>query len=90
MKSTGMVRKVDELGRVVIPIELRRNLGIDTQDPVEIFVDDDAVIMKKYSPQNACIVTGEISDENLSLFGGKLVLSPSVADDLLKQLYRMR
>ncbi|SDO80558.1 AbrB/MazE/SpoVT family DNA-binding domain-containing protein [Halobacillus aidingensis] len=48
MKSTGIVRKVDELGRVVVPIELRRTLGIRERDPVEIFVDDDKVILKKY------------------------------------------
>jgi AbrB family transcriptional regulator, transcriptional pleiotropic regulator of transition state genes len=48
MKSTGMVRKVDELGRVVIPIELRRNLGIAEKDPLEIFIDGDQIILKKF------------------------------------------
>ncbi len=48
MKSTGIVRKMDELGRVVIPIELRRNLEIYEQDPVEIFLDGDQVVLKKY------------------------------------------
>jgi AbrB family transcriptional regulator, transcriptional pleiotropic regulator of transition state genes len=48
MKSTGMVRKVDELGRVVIPIELRRNLGIAEKDPVEIFIDGDQIVLKKF------------------------------------------
>ncbi|SEH77793.1 transcriptional pleiotropic regulator of transition state genes [Halobacillus karajensis] len=48
MKSTGIVRKVDELGRVVIPKELRRNLEIYEKDPVEIYVEDDKVILKKY------------------------------------------
>lgn len=46
MKSTGIVRKVDELGRVVIPIELRRNLGISEKDSLEIYVDDDRIILK--------------------------------------------
>lgn len=50
MKSTGMVRKVDELGRVVIPKELRRTLGIDNQDPLEIYIDGDKIILKKYLP----------------------------------------
>jgi len=53
MKSTGIVRKVDELGRVVIPIELRRTLGIDKKDALEIYVDDEHIILKKYEP--ACI-----------------------------------
>lgn len=53
VKSTGIVRKVDELGRVVIPIELRRNLGIDDRDGLEIFVEEDQIILKRYSP--SCI-----------------------------------
>lgn len=47
MKSTGMTRKVDELGRVVLPIELRRTLGIVEKDPIEIFVDGDKIILQK-------------------------------------------
>lgn len=50
MKSTGIVRKVDELGRVVLPIELRRTLGIDVKDALEIFVDDNRIILQKYQP----------------------------------------
>ncbi|MGK0465951.1 MAG: transcriptional pleiotropic regulator of transition state genes [Clostridium sp.] len=53
MKSTGIVRKVDELGRIVIPIELRRTLDIDIKDALEIYVDGDQIILKKYEP--ACI-----------------------------------
>ena len=56
MKSTGIVRKVDELGRIVIPIELRRTLGIDTKDNLEIYVDNEKIIFKKYEP--ACIFCG--------------------------------
>ena len=51
MKATGIVRKVDELGRIVLPIELRRTLDIDIKDPVEIYVDGDFVMLKKYAPQ---------------------------------------
>ncbi len=69
MKSTGIVRKVDELGRVVIPIELRRNLNIEIKDPLEIFVDDDKIILKKYSP--ACIFCGQA--ENVELFKNKKI-----------------
>lgn len=71
MKSTGIVRKVDELGRVVLPIELRRSLGIAVKDPIEIFVDEDRIIMQKYKANKACFITGEISDENIELPGGQ-------------------
>jgi transcriptional pleiotropic regulator of transition state genes len=67
MKSTGIVRKMDTLGRVVIPIELRRTLGIDLKDSIEIFVDKDAIILKKYNP--SCIYCDNASD--LTSFGGK-------------------
>lgn len=55
MIATGIVRRVDELGRVVIPIELRRTLNIHEKDPIEIFVDDDKVILKKYITDDSCI-----------------------------------
>ncbi|WP_429160882.1 AbrB/MazE/SpoVT family DNA-binding domain-containing protein [Desulfitispora alkaliphila] len=60
MKSTGIVRKVDELGRVVIPIELRRTLGIDEKDALEIYVDQERIILKKYEP--ACVFCGNAED----------------------------
>jgi len=50
MKSTGIVRKVDDLGRVVIPKELRRTLGIEEKDALEIYIDNDKIILKKYQP----------------------------------------
>ena len=50
MKATGVVRKVDELGRIVLPVELRRNLGIEVRDPLEIFVDGESIILKPYRP----------------------------------------
>lgn len=50
MKSTGIVRKVDELGRIVLPVELRRALGIDVKDPVEVFVEGERIILQKYMP----------------------------------------
>ena len=56
MKSTGIVRKVDELGRVVIPIELRRTLQINEKDALEIYVDGEKIVLKKYEP--ACIFCG--------------------------------
>jgi len=51
IKSTGIVRKVDELGRIVLPIELRRTLDISNRDTVEIFVDGSSIILKKYVPE---------------------------------------
>ena len=60
MKATGIVRKVDELGRIVLPIELRRTLGIEIRDPLEIYVDDESIMLKKYTP--ACILCGESGD----------------------------
>lgn len=69
MKSTGIVRKVDELGRIVIPIELRRTLDIAVKDSLEIFVDTDRIILKKYQP--ACIFCGKA--DNLTNFKEKNV-----------------
>ncbi len=86
MKSTGIVRKVDELGRVVIPIELRRTLDIAEKDALEIYVDNDRIILKKYKPNMTCQVTGEVSDDNLSLAGGKIILSPGGAKEIISEL----
>lgn len=60
MKSTGIVRNVDELGRVVLPIELRRTLGINIKDGMEIYVEGKNIILKKYQPD--CIFCGEVND----------------------------
>lgn len=60
MKSTGIVRKVDELGRIVLPIELRRTLDIEVKDALEIYVDGTQIILKKYEP--ACIFCGNAKD----------------------------
>ncbi|WP_353626006.1 AbrB/MazE/SpoVT family DNA-binding domain-containing protein [Bacillus sp. JCM 19041] len=86
MKSTGIVRKVDELGRVVIPIELRRTLDIAEKDALEIYVDNDRIILKKYKANMTCQITGEVSDDNLSLANGKIILSPQGAEAILEQL----
>ncbi|MFZ4454501.1 AbrB/MazE/SpoVT family DNA-binding domain-containing protein [Salibacterium aidingense] len=86
MKSTGIVRKVDELGRVVIPIELRRTLDIAEKDALEIYVDHDRIVLKKYKPNMTCQVTGEVSDENIALADGKIILSPEGAEEVIKDL----
>ena len=53
MKATGIVRKVDELGRIVLPIELRRTLNIEIKDPLEIYVDGESIMLKNIS-RHAC------------------------------------
>ena len=52
MVSTGIVRKLDELGRITLPIELRRSMGILDRAPLEIIVDDDRIVLKKYQPED--------------------------------------
>ncbi|MBO1582548.1 AbrB/MazE/SpoVT family DNA-binding domain-containing protein [Bacillus sp. XF8] len=86
MKSTGITRKIDELGRIVIPMELRRTLGIEEKDPMEIFVEDDKIILQKYQAHQACMITGDVSERNCSLAEGKIVLSPKGAELLIKEL----
>jgi transcriptional pleiotropic regulator of transition state genes len=60
IKTTGIVRRIDDLGRMVIPIELRKTMNINKKDPMEVFVDDDKIILKKYEP--ACIFCGSADD----------------------------
>ena len=60
MKSTGIVRKIDALGRIVLPIELRRIMGMDIKDPVEIFVEGEHIILKKYQP--TCMFCDNVAD----------------------------
>ncbi|MCD1261009.1 AbrB/MazE/SpoVT family DNA-binding domain-containing protein [Paenibacillus athensensis] len=76
MKSTGIVRKVDELGRIVLPIELRRTLHIEIGDAVEVYVDPDRITLKKYMP--ACLFCGNV--ENTTYFKGKLVCQACIED----------
>ena len=71
MKSTGIVRKVDELGRIVLPIELRRTLDIEIKDSIEIYVENDSIILKKYEP--TCIFCG--NSKELATFNDKNVCS---------------
>lgn len=69
MKSTGIVRKVDELGRIVLPIELRRTLNIAEKDPLEIFVEGDMVVLHKYQP--TCVFCDET--DGVVTYKGKVV-----------------
>lgn len=69
MKTTGIVRRVDELGRIVLPVELRRTMGIEIKDPVEITTEGNKIILKKY--EDACVFCGK--KESLVEFMGKNV-----------------
>ena len=69
MKATGIIRKVDELGRIVVPVELRKKLNISIKDEVEIYVEKSSIIIKKYDP--SCVFCGKSKD--LSEFEDKLI-----------------
>lgn len=75
-KSTGIKREIDKLGRIVLPIELRRSLEIETGDAVEIHVEDDRVILKKYKP--SCIFCS--GNEGMTTYKGKNVCAACVAE----------
>ena len=74
MKSTGIVRKVDELGRIVLPIELRRTLGINIKDGLEIFTEDHTIVLRKYEPM--CILCG--GSEDLQSINNKRICSKCI------------
>lgn len=80
MKATGIVRPVDALGRIVLPIELRRTLDITTEDSLEIFTDGQNIVLKKYQP--SCVFCGEA--DNVTMVKGKYICR-----DCLKELKRL-
>ncbi|MCU5376123.1 AbrB/MazE/SpoVT family DNA-binding domain-containing protein [Bacillus cereus] len=86
MKNTGIVRKIDELGRVVIPKELRRTLGLHEGTELEIYVDGKNVVLAKH--EKVCVVTGEASDANIELFDGQVVVSQKGAKLLIDSIFR--
>lgn len=77
MKSTGIIRKVDELGRVVIPIELRRVMGIEEKNSIEIYVDSDRIILQKH--EQSCVFCG--SADEVRYYKNKLI-----CEDCLEEL----
>ncbi len=79
MKSTGIVRKVDELGRIVLPIELRRTFDISEKDALEIYVDGNSIVLKKYEP--SCIFCGNAKD--VFIFKGRNIC-PACMEELKK------
>ena len=76
MTSTGIVRRIDSVGRFVLPIELRRTLDIDDNDSLEIFVEDNTIILKKYQP--ACIFCNNARD--VSTYKGKNICADCLRD----------
>lgn len=85
MKSTGVVRKLDPLGRVVLPKEIRRIMDIKQGDPIEVFVDDDKIILSKYTP--SCMFCNEV--ENVYLYKGKRICH-KCADELISTIQKER
>ena len=81
MKSTGIVRKVDELGRIVLPIELRRNLGIAEKDSLEIYVEGSSIILRKYQP--SCIFCDNADD--IVVFKGKNICTECLKEIMEQQ-----
>jgi transcriptional pleiotropic regulator of transition state genes len=73
MKATGIVRPVDQLGRIVIPAELRRTMGIGDHDPLEIFVKGEDIVLRKYQP--GCAFCGETDPQKIKIVGmyGKII-----------------
>ena len=82
MKSTGIVRKVDELGRIVLPIELRRTLEIAEKDSLEIYVDGGSIVLKKYEP--SCVFCNDA--KNVLNYKGKNICPNCLAE--LKRMYK--
>ncbi|MBO5907934.1 MAG: AbrB/MazE/SpoVT family DNA-binding domain-containing protein [Clostridia bacterium] len=76
MKSTGIVRNIDELGRIVVPKEIRQRMGIANNDPVEIYIEGDKVILTKYTP--VCHFCG--SDSEVCDFKGKKICKSCISD----------
>ena len=74
MKATGMIRHIDELGRIVIPKEMRTKMDISSSDPIEIYVDGDKIILQKY--EDACILCG--SAKELVSFKGKKICAECI------------
>ena len=78
MKNTGVVRRLDELGRITLPMELRKVFGIEERDSLEIYVEDDKIILRKCERQKQDIFTG--SEEDLIEYKGKLVSKESIRE----------
>jgi len=76
MRATGIVRKIDELGRITLPIELRRSFNLEEKDPIEILIDNDCIVLRKMEISD--IFTNEVED--LVEYKGKLVSKASIIE----------
>lgn len=81
IKATGMTRKVDPLGRISLPVELRRNMGISVGDYMEFSVSDSSIIIKKYIDPDACVFCGRSEeDSDTEVFRGKKICHTCLGD----------
>ncbi|PKR83024.1 AbrB/MazE/SpoVT family DNA-binding domain-containing protein [Heyndrickxia camelliae] len=86
MRATGVTRKVDPLGRIVLPSELRKVYEINENDKLEIFTNEDTIILRKFRKEQACIFTGDILPNNFHFSRGKIVINQEIAKELLLEL----
>lgn len=86
--KSGIVRKVDELGRVVLPKELRKTFNLQKNKPLEFFIDEKRIILKQFDSDKTCMITGIIDDKNFVFENGKLVLSKDGANILIQELHK--
>ena len=84
MKSTGIIRKVDELGRIVIPMELRKSMDIKEKDPLEIFTDQGSIVLKKYS--NTCVFCRISTVENRGIIVREAITFATQNDSVVSQV----
>ena len=80
MKATGIIRKIDELGRIVLPIELRRSMDLEDKDALEIFTDGDKIVLKKFQPN--CVFCGK--SKNIVSYKEK-----NICSDCLQELGKL-
>lgn len=93
MKSTGVTRKIDELGRIVIPKEIRRNLGIRDGENLEIFIENNGILLKKYSHiksyeeigKKLCTIIGSIIDANIIITDREKVVASTLNEDIVNK-----
>ncbi|MGE6632005.1 AbrB/MazE/SpoVT family DNA-binding domain-containing protein [Bacillus sp. NPDC077027] len=89
MEREEVIRKIDKFGRVVLPTEIRKRLKIKPQDFIEIFVEEDQIVLQPYWKEKACVVTGNVTNDNKVLSGG-VIISPEGARLLLQDLLALR
>ncbi|MFJ5964552.1 MULTISPECIES: AbrB/MazE/SpoVT family DNA-binding domain-containing protein [unclassified Bacillus (in: firmicutes)] len=89
MKRTGIVRRIDSLGRIVLPSEMRKVLNIKEEQLLEIFIEGETIMLKKYDADKSCLLTGQVTKQNKSYGNGNVILSPEGAERLLVELKQL-